>query len=105
MYNPISWHIEPTSRCTLECPGCDRTWYNKTFKKQIIEGGPITVTDENIIRYFMTVTEAVELTIQAGAMGTGGDVFVLDMGKPVKIKKLAEKLILLSGLKIKDKNN
>ena len=75
------------------------------FKKQIIEGGPITVTDENIIRYFMTVTEAVELTIQAGAMGTGGDVFVLDMGKPVKIKKLAEKLILLSGLKIKDKNN
>ena len=53
----------------------------------------------------MTVTEAVELTIQAGAMGTGGDVFVLDMGKPVKIKELAEKLIRLSGLKVKDENN
>ena len=72
------------------------------FKKQIIEGGPLTVTDKNIIRYFMTVTEAVELTIQAGAMGTGGDVFVLDMGKPVKIKELAEKMIQLSGLHVKD---
>jgi FlaA1/EpsC-like NDP-sugar epimerase len=72
------------------------------FKKQIIEGGPITVTDEKIIRYFMTVTEAVELLIQAGAMGTGGDVFVLDMGKPVKIKELAEKMIRLSGLKVKE---
>ena len=72
------------------------------FKKQILDGGPITVTDKNIIRYFMTVNEAVELTIQAGAMGTGGDVFVLDMGKPVKIKELAEKLIRLSGLKVKD---
>ena len=72
------------------------------FKKQILDGGPVTVTDKNIIRYFMTVTEAVELTIQAGAMGTGGDVFVLDMGKPVKIKDLAEKLIRLSGLKVKD---
>ena len=72
------------------------------FKKQILDGGPVTVTDKKIIRYFMTVTEAVELTIQAGAMGTGGDVFVLDMGKPVKIKELAEKLIRLSGLKVKD---
>ncbi|MDB9827345.1 polysaccharide biosynthesis protein [Candidatus Pelagibacter sp.] len=72
------------------------------FKKQILDGGPVTVTDINIIRYFMTVNEAVELTIQAGAMGTGGDVFVLDMGKPVKIKELAEKLIRLSGLKVKD---
>ena len=75
------------------------------FKKQIIEGGPVTVTDKKIIRYFMTVNEAVELTIQAGAMGTGGDVFVLDMGKPVKIKELAEKLIRLSGLKVRDKIN
>jgi len=75
------------------------------FKKQILDGGPVTVTDKNIIRYFMTVTEAVELTIQAGAMGTGGDVFVLDMGKPVKIKELAEKLIRLSGLKVKDENS
>jgi FlaA1/EpsC-like NDP-sugar epimerase len=72
------------------------------FKKQIIAGGPITVTDKKIIRYFMTVSEAVELLIQAGAMGTGGDVFVLDMGKPVKIKDLAEKMIRLSGLKVKD---
>jgi len=72
------------------------------FKKQIIEGGPVTVTDEKIIRYFMTVTEAVELTIQAGAMGTGGDVFVLDMGKPIKIQELAEKMIRLSGLHVKD---
>ena len=75
------------------------------FKKQIIEGGPITVTDKKIIRYFMTVTEAVELLIQAGAMGTGGDVFVLDMGKPVKIQDLAEKMIQLSGLKVKDELN
>ena len=72
------------------------------FKKQIIEGGPVTVTDKEIIRYFMTVTEAVELTIQAGAMSTGGDVFVLDMGKPVKIYELAEKMIRLSGLTVKD---
>ena len=72
------------------------------FKKQIIEGGPVTVTDKEIIRYFMTVSEAVELIIQAGAMGTGGDVFVLDMGKAVKIKDLAEKMIRLSGLKVKD---
>ena len=75
------------------------------FKKQIIEGGPITVTDKKIIRYFMTVTEAVELLIQAGAMATGGDVFVLDMGKPVHIQDLAEKMIHLSGLKVKDKLN
>ena len=75
------------------------------FKKQIIEGGPITVTDKKIIRYFMTVTEAVELLIQAGAMATGGDVFVLDMGKPVHIQDLAEKMIHLSGLKVKDKSN
>ena len=75
------------------------------FKKQIIEGGPVTVTDKKIIRYFMTVTEAVELTIQAGAMGTGGDVFVLDMGKPVQIQDLAEKMIQLSGLQVKDELN
>jgi FlaA1/EpsC-like NDP-sugar epimerase len=72
------------------------------FKKQIIEGGPVTVTDKEIIRYFMTVSEAVELIIQAGAMGTGGDVFVLDMGKAIKIKDLAEKMIRLSGLKVRD---
>jgi FlaA1/EpsC-like NDP-sugar epimerase len=75
------------------------------FKKQIRDGGPVTVTDSNIIRYFMTITEAVELVIQAGAMGTGGDVFVLDMGQPVRIDDLAKKMIKLSGLEVKDKLN
>jgi FlaA1/EpsC-like NDP-sugar epimerase len=75
------------------------------FKKQIKEGGPITVTDANMVRYFMTIPEAVELVIQAGAMGIGGDVFVLDMGKPVKIYDLALKMIQLSGLQVLDENN
>jgi len=72
------------------------------FKQQIKAGGPITVTDKDIIRYFMTIPEAVELVIQAGAMGKGGDVFLLDMGEPVRIKDLAEKMIRLSGLKVQD---
>ncbi|MDB2590563.1 polysaccharide biosynthesis protein [Candidatus Thioglobus sp.] len=72
------------------------------FKQQIKAGGPITVTDKDIIRYFMTISEAVELVIQAGAMGTGGDVFVLDMGEPVRIQDLAKKMIRLSGLEVKD---
>ena len=75
------------------------------FKKQIKFGGPITVTDCNIIRYFMTITEAVELVIQAGSMGEGGDIFVLDMGEQVKIDDLAKKMIRLSGLEIKDDLN
>ena len=75
------------------------------FKQQIKVGGPVTVTDINIIRYFMTIPEAVELVIQAGAMGVGGDVFVLDMGKPVKIYDLAKKMIHLTGLEVKDKSN
>ena len=75
------------------------------FKQQIKDGGPVTVTDKDIIRYFMLIPEAVELVIQAGAMGTGGDVFVLDMGKPVSIDGLAKKMIRLSGLKLKDKNH
>ena len=75
------------------------------FKQQIKAGGPVTVTDQNIIRYFMTIDEAVELVIQAGAMGTGGDVFVLDMGDLVRIQDLAEKMINLSGLKVKDESN
>ncbi|MDC0888661.1 polysaccharide biosynthesis protein, partial [Candidatus Thioglobus sp.] len=72
------------------------------FKQQIKAGGPVTVTDKDIIRYFMTISEAVELVIQAGAMGTGGDVFVLDMGEPVRIQDLAKKMIRLSGLEVKD---
>jgi len=75
------------------------------FKQQIKDGGPVTVTDANIIRYFMTIPEAVELVVQAGAMGTGGDVFVLDMGKPIRIVDLAKKMIRLSGLQIKDEDN
>jgi len=75
------------------------------FKQQIKAGGPVTVTDKDIIRYFMTISEAVELVIQAGAMGAGGDVFVLDMGKPVRITDLAQKMIRLSGLEVKDDNN
>ena len=71
------------------------------FRKQIQNGGPVTVTDPRIIRYFMTIPEAAELVIQAGAMGQGGDVFVLDMGEPIKILDLAEQIIHLSGLKIK----
>ncbi|MGC7560169.1 polysaccharide biosynthesis protein [Pasteurella sp. PK-2025] len=72
------------------------------FKQQIKDGGPITVTDERIIRYFMTIPEAAQLVIQAGAMAKGGDVFILDMGEPVKIVELAKKLISLSGLTLKD---
>ena len=75
------------------------------FKKQIKEGGPVTVTDKRITRYFMTISEAVELVIQAGAMGKGGDVFVLDMGKPVSIDVMAKKMIRLSGLQVKDESH
>ena len=75
------------------------------FKQQIKVGGPVTVTDKGIIRYFMTTPEAVELVIQAGAMGLGGDVFVLDMGEPVRIDELAKKMIRLSGLEVKDESN
>lgn len=71
------------------------------FREQISHGGPVTVTHPNITRYFMTIPEAAQLVIQAGAMGQGGDVFVLDMGQPVKIAELAEKMILLSGLTVR----
>lgn len=72
------------------------------FRQQIREGGPITLTHPDITRYFMTVPEAAQLVIQAGAMSSGGDVFVLDMGEPVRIFDLARKLIELSGLTVRD---
>lgn len=69
------------------------------FKKQLASGGPLTVTHKDIIRYFMTIPEACNLVLEAGAMGEGGDIFVFDMGRPVKIYDLAQKMIQLSGLK------
>ena len=72
------------------------------FRQQIAEGGPVTVTHREITRYFMTIPEAASLVIQAGSMGVGGDVFVLDMGEPIKIDTLARRVIHLSGLQVKD---
>jgi FlaA1/EpsC-like NDP-sugar epimerase len=72
------------------------------FRKQIKAGGPVTITHEDITRYFMTIPEAAQLVIQAGAMATGGEVFVLDMGDPVKIIDLARKMIEFSGLSVRD---
>ena len=75
------------------------------FRKQIKDGGPITLTDERITRYFMTIPEAAQLVIQAGVMASGGDVFVLDMGEPVKIIDLAKRMVELSGLTVRDEYN
>lgn len=75
------------------------------FHSQIKSGGPLTVTHPKITRYFMTIPEAAQLVIQAGSMGQGGDVFVLDMGEPVRIVELAEKMIHLSGLSIRSERN
>ena len=75
------------------------------FKKQIHEGGPITLTHKDITRYFMTITEAAQLVIQAGALGKNSEVFVLDMGESIKIIDLVEKMVSLSGLSIKDSQN
>ncbi|QKZ06173.1 polysaccharide biosynthesis protein [Pseudomonas eucalypticola] len=75
------------------------------FYKQIRTGGPLTVTHPKITRYFMTIPEAAQLVIQAGSMGRGGDVFVLDMGEPVRIAELAEKMVHLSGLSVRSERN
>lgn len=75
------------------------------FREQIRNGGPVTVTHPDIYRYFMTIPEAASLVLQAGSMATGGDVFVLDMGQPVRISDLAEKMIHLMGLTIRDDDN
>ncbi len=75
------------------------------FRSQIEAGGPITITDERITRYFMTIPEAANLVIQAGGLAKGGEVFVLDMGKPVKIINLAKTMIQLSGLKVRNEKN
>jgi UDP-N-acetylglucosamine 4,6-dehydratase len=72
------------------------------FHEQISRGGPVTVTHPRITRYFMTLTEASQLVVQAGAMATGGEVFVLDMGEPVRIVELAKRMIRLHGLRVQD---
>jgi FlaA1/EpsC-like NDP-sugar epimerase len=77
----------------------------RRFRSQIRNGGPVTVTHPEIIRYFMSIPEAAQLVIQAGAMATGGEVFVLDMGTPVKIADLARTMIHLSGLEVRDDSN
>ena len=69
------------------------------FKQQILEGGPITITNKNIVRYFMTIPEAAQLVLQAGYYADKGEIFILDMGEPVKILDLAEKMVQLSGLR------
>ena len=73
-----------------------------TFRRQIEEGGPVTVTDPEMLRYFMTIPEAVQLVLQSGAVGEGGDVLILDMGEPVKIVDLAKDMIRLSGQRYPD---
>jgi FlaA1/EpsC-like NDP-sugar epimerase len=75
------------------------------FRQQIKDGGPITLTHPDVTRYFMTIPEAAQLVIQAGAMAKGGDVFVPDMGKPVKIFDLAHRMVELSGLTVRDDND
>jgi FlaA1/EpsC-like NDP-sugar epimerase len=72
------------------------------FRQQLVSGGPLTVTHPDVTRYFMTIPEAAQLVLQAGAMGQGGDVFVLDMGEPVKIMDLARRMVQLSGLSVRD---
>ena len=75
------------------------------FREQIYKGGPITITDKNMVRYFMTIEEASYLVIQATALAKGGEILLLDMGEPIFIKTLAEKMVNLAGLRVKNKNN
>ena len=75
------------------------------FREQIRNGGPVTVTHPDVIRYFMTIPEAAQLVIQAGSMGSGGDVFVLDMGSPVRIADLAKRMVMLAGYTIRDEKH
>lgn len=75
------------------------------FRKQLLTGGPLTVTHAEVTRYFMTIAEAAQLVLQAGAMGQGGDVFLLDMGEPVKIFDLARRMVQLSGLAVRDQEH
>ena len=75
------------------------------FRRQIAAGGPITLTHPEIIRYFMTISEAASLVLQASELAKGGDLFLLDMGEPVRIKALAEQMVRLSGLSLRDDTN
>jgi len=75
------------------------------FRRQLAAGGPLTVTHAEVTRYFMTIPEAAQLVLQAGAMGLGGDMFLLDMGQPVKIMDLARRMVELSGLRVRDADN
>ena len=84
------------------CFSCYFGLFSKIFRKQIENRGPVTLTDWNVTRYFMTITEAAQLVIQAGAMSKGGEVFVLDMGQPLRIADLARNMIETAGLQVKD---
>ena len=75
------------------------------FRRQIASGGPITLTHPEIIRYFMTIPEAAQLVLQASTLAKGGDLFLLDMGEPVRIKDLAKQMVRLSGLSLRDAHN